>query len=114
MARLTLRIDLGELGSIGPGKVRLLECIVEKGSIRGAAAAMKMSYKRAWMLIQDLEQIFGGPVLETETGGKAGGGARLSRTGRAIVQTYRAAEAASVKASARALQSMERLAKRRG
>jgi molybdate transport system regulatory protein len=111
MARLTLRIDLEGRGSIGPGKVRLLETIAETGSIRSAAAALRMSYKRAWTLIQDLDEIFGERVLATETGGRAGGGAKLSPVGKSIVAQYRAAEKQSASASYAALAKLQRLAR---
>ena len=110
MARLTLRIDLEGNGSIGPGKVRLLETIAEKGSIRSAAGALRMSYKRAWMLVNDLDETFGAPVVETETGGRAGGGARLSTRGAAIIKEYRSAERRATNAARRAMTSLERLA----
>ena len=54
MSRITLRIDLEGHGSIGPGKVRLLELVGEAGSIQKAAAAMGMSYAHAWKLLQEL------------------------------------------------------------
>jgi molybdate transport system regulatory protein len=111
MPRLTLRIDLDGRGSVGPGKVRLLEAIAERGSIRGAAGALKMSYKRAWTLIQDLDETFGERVLATETGGRAGGGARLSTVGKSIVAEYRKAEKQSASASHQALAKLQRLAR---
>jgi molybdate transport system regulatory protein len=68
MVRLTIRIDLAG-GSVGPGKIGLLEQVAATGSIRKAAAAMKMSYRRAWLLLQALEACFGSPLVETATGG---------------------------------------------
>jgi len=59
MARLTIRIDFGNGMALGPGKVRLLELVGETGSIRKAAAGMKMSYRRAWLLLQSLAETFG-------------------------------------------------------
>jgi len=49
---------------------------------------MKVSYRRAWLLLQDIERIFGGKVLERHTGGKAGGGAALNQRGRDIVKHF--------------------------
>jgi molybdate transport system regulatory protein len=92
MARITLRIDLDGKGSIGPGKVRLLELIDEKGSIRQAGSQLKMSYARAWGLVQDLSATFGKPVVLAAPGGKSGGGAKLTTLGRSIIENYRAAE----------------------
>jgi molybdate transport system regulatory protein len=69
MAGLFLRLPIGDTGNLGPGKARLLELIEETGSIRAAASKMKVSYRRAWLLLQDIERIFGGKVLERHTGG---------------------------------------------
>jgi molybdate transport system regulatory protein len=99
MARLTLRIDLADAGSIGPGKVRLLELVAELGSIRSAGKDLRMSYARAWKLVQDLNVTFGSPVLTATAGGKSGGGARLTPLGVEIVSAYRAAEQKAAKAA---------------
>ena len=99
MTRLTLRIDLDGAGSIGPGKVRLLELVSEMGSIRSAGTELKMSYARAWKLIQDMNATFGAPVLTATTGGKSGGGAQLTPLGLEIVSAYRAAEQKAAKAA---------------
>lgn len=98
MTRLTIRIDFGNGTSLGPGKVRLLELVEETGSIRRSAAAMKMSYRRAWLLLDALKVGFGAPVVETSTGGRTGGGARLTPLGRFVVARYRALEMASTTA----------------
>jgi molybdate transport system regulatory protein len=106
--RLTIRIDLAG-GQIGPGKIRLLEQVAATGSIRRAAAAMKMSYRRAWLLLQALDTCLGQPLVETATGGKQGGGAKLSRAGQAVVAAYRRTEAASAKAAKKELVALKRL-----
>jgi molybdate transport system regulatory protein len=98
MVRLTIRIDFEAGQALGPGKVRLLEQIKEKGSIRGAASAMKMSYRRAWLLLKATEEIFGAPLVLRSTGGQNGGGAGLTALGREIVGRYRSAEAKASKA----------------
>jgi molybdate transport system regulatory protein len=89
--KLFIRVPIGE-GAIGPGKVRLLEMIDEKGSIRAAASAMKVSYRRAWLMLKDTERVFGAAVLESRRGGARGGGTALNRLGRGIVRHYRALE----------------------
>ena len=112
MPSLSLRINLDPDGRIGPGKVQLLESIAELGSISAAARRMNMSYKHAWDLIEETSRIFGTPVLETQKGGRTGGGAQLSDTGRAVVEHYRAVEKAALGAAdARmdALQGMVRI-----
>ena len=97
MARLSIRIDLGPDHRVGPGKVRLLEAVAEHGSISAAGRALGMSYRRAWTLIEALNAGFGRPVVETQAGGRAGGGARLSALGAALVADYRAIERADRK-----------------
>jgi molybdate transport system regulatory protein len=106
--RLTIRIDLAG-GQIGPGKIRLLEQVAATGSIRRAAVAMKMSYRRAWLLLQALEACFGQALVETATGGKRGGGAKLSKAGQAVVSAYRRTEEASARAAKRELAALRRL-----
>ncbi|HUD52037.1 LysR family transcriptional regulator [Parvibaculum sp.] len=97
--RLTLRLDFPDLGRLGPGKVRLLELIVELGSISAAGRQMGMSYRRAWQLVDDLNTIFGS-VVATQQGGARGGGAGLTQTGKDIVRAYRAIEKKAQKAAA--------------
>ena len=107
MARLTLRIDLSDHGAIGPGKIRLLEPIGESGSISAAGRAMNMSYRRAWMLIDNLNRCFRSPVVETQLGGTRGGGAVLSALGHDVIARYRAIERAATKATAPELAALD-------
>jgi molybdate transport system regulatory protein len=92
--RLSIRIDLAGGARIGPGKVALLEEIGRSGSISAAGRAMKMSYRRAWQLVEDLNRTLG-PVVVTAAGGAGGGGARLTEAGTTLVQQYRAMEEAA-------------------
>jgi molybdate transport system regulatory protein len=110
MTRLTIRIDFDDGSAIGPGKVKLLELLAEKGSIRKAAAAMKMSYRKAWLLLQALEKTFGAPLADTATGGKEGGGARLTDLGRKVVAEYRQVEQAALEAAAKPIGRLGRRA----
>jgi len=109
MAGLFLRIPIGDAGNLGPGKARLLELIEETGSIRAAASKIKMSYRRAWLLVQDIEKIFGGPVLDKKTGGKSGGGASLNSRGRDIVRHYRTAERRTARAIKAEMEALSKL-----
>ena len=93
MAALTLRLDLAPGKSIGHGKIRLLEAIREHGSISAAGRSMRMSYRRAWMLIDELNRMFVEPLIETKHGGTAGGGAELTAFGEQVVARYRSIEA---------------------
>jgi molybdate transport system regulatory protein len=92
MARLSIRVDLASSCAIGPGKIRLLEVIDETGSISAAGRAMDMSYRRAWMLLDELNHIFVEPVTTTTLGGRSGGGASLTPFGRRLVASYRKME----------------------
>lgn len=100
MARLSIRIDLAPGFRIGPGKVALLETIAEHGSISAAGRALGMSYRRAWMLVEAMNTGFGRPVVEAQSGGRSGGGARLSPLGAEIVARYRAIEREAAAAAA--------------
>ena len=77
---------------LGAGKVELLEHIEETGSISGAAKKMAMSYRRAWLLIDELNQMFSKPCVESSTGGAGGGGAKVTDFGRKIITAFRALE----------------------
>ena len=88
----TFRIELGPDKRLGPGKVRLLELVGETGSISAAARAMKMSYRRAWLLIEEANGLFGAPLVESSTGGAGGGGAKVTPLGLEVVTAYRAFE----------------------
>lgn len=92
---LTLRIDLGTAGAVGPGKIRLLELIGETGSISAAGRAMGMSYRQAWLLIDSLNSTFREPATATLSGGAKGGGADLTPFGQTLIGLYREIEAAA-------------------
>ena len=92
MAKLTLRIDFETADAIGPGKIRLLEQVRDTGSISAAGRAMDMSYRRAWLLIDRLNNAFREPVVTTKLGGKAGGGAVLTPFGEELITNYREME----------------------
>jgi len=103
-ARPRLRVLLGSATAIGPGKADLLEAIETTGSISGAAREMGMSYRRAWQLVDTMNQSFREPVVDTATGGSGGGGARVTDFGRDVLARYRAMEAEAEKAVASQLQ----------
>ena len=87
-----LRIYRDESIAIGPGKVALLEAIAESGSISAAARQMGMSYRRAWVLIDEMNRALSAPAVNTATGGVHGGGAKLSPLGADVIKHYRAIE----------------------
>ena len=110
MARLSIRIDFEPSGSaLGPGMAELLDRIGKLGSIRKAAASMEMSYRKAWLLLQGMQKTFGAPVVATETGGSAGGGAQLTDLGTKLLKTYRAIEQSAARAVDDQMQSLSGL-----
>jgi molybdate transport system regulatory protein len=104
--RLTLRVDFGADRAVGPGKVRLLEAIRDTGSISQAGRLLGMSYRRAWLLVDDLNQCFRQRVIEAQPGGTKGGGARLTEFGRELIRDYRAIEAAAMAAAEQRLNKL--------
>ncbi|MGH6900455.1 MAG: winged helix-turn-helix domain-containing protein [Geminicoccaceae bacterium] len=98
-ARLTIRIDFAGGRRVGPGKIRLLELIDETGSISAAGRAMAMSYRRAWLLVESLNTSFRRPVVDAQSGGRRGGGARLTPFGRELIARYRTLERDAVHAA---------------
>lgn len=107
MASLSIRIDLDQDGRIGPGKIELLEAIRREGSISAAGRAMEMSYRRAWDLVDETARICGRPVVASQTGGKHGGGARLTAFGEELIARYRAIEKAAAKAARAELKALQ-------
>lgn len=85
-----LRVVLSETAYIGPGRADLMELIETTGSISAAGKAMGMSYKRAWGLVQALNQGFGRALVESSRGGAGQGGAHLTEAGRLVLARYRA------------------------
>ena len=83
-----IKIDFGAGLKLGSGKVRLLELVAETGSISAAARKMEMSYRRAWLLIDELNDMFGKPVVETSAGGSGGGGAKVTEFGKQVVAAF--------------------------
>ncbi len=103
---ISIRIDLAHGGRIGPGKIAVLEEIARAGSISGAARALGMSYRRAWVLVEQLNALFAAPVVDTAAGGSGGGGAVLTAPGQALVACYRAIEAETAETANRHLAAL--------
>ncbi|MFP6637610.1 MAG: LysR family transcriptional regulator [Nitrospinaceae bacterium] len=90
--RSRLRILSEDLIALGPGKVDLLESIEKEGSISQAARERHLSYRRAWNMVDIMNQCFKEPLVASVTGGKGGGGARLTPTGKKVIKLYRKME----------------------
>jgi molybdate transport system regulatory protein len=105
--KLTLRIDFGARRSVGPGKIRLLEAIGDTGSISKAGRLLGMSYRRAWLLIDDMNRCFRDAVVTAKPGGSQGGGAILTKFGAELIRDYRAIEQAAVRSATTRLRGLE-------
>ncbi len=104
--KLGLRLDFTPGGRLGPGKADLLEAIGRTGSISAAGRAMTMSYRRAWLLVDDLNRMFRQPLVEAQPGGAQGGGARLTPLGHEVLSHYRAVERMVLEAAAAPIEAL--------
>jgi molybdate transport system regulatory protein len=107
--RFRLRIGSDRELALGPGKVALLEAIRDTGSISGAGRKLRMSYRRAWLLVDAMNRAFVEPVIETSTGGREGGGTVLTAVGEEIIRRYRRIEALATKVSSKEILAITRL-----
>jgi molybdate transport system regulatory protein len=90
--KLKAQLLCGDAVAMGPGKADLLEAIAREGSISAAGRAMGMSYRRTWLLVDEMNRCWREPLVATTRGG--GGGASVTEAGRAMLADYRAIEAA--------------------
>ncbi|CAN5221944.1 LysR family transcriptional regulator [soil metagenome] len=104
-----LRIHRDEDIAVGPGKIALLEAIAETGSISAAGRQLGMSYRRAWMLIDEMNRALTSPAVSTAAGGAHGGGTQLTDTGRKLIAHYRAIESTARLAAAADIAALTRL-----
>jgi len=104
-----LRVRVGDEVALGPGKVELLELVRQTGSITEAAKRMKMSYMRAWKLIQTMNQCFKEALILTSRGGKHGGGAEITEVGRKALLLYQKMERDSLRVCEGSRRKLERL-----
>jgi len=104
-----LRVLLGAAVALGPGKADLLEAIDRTGSISAAARAMKMSYRRAWTLVEAMNRDFTKTLVETAAGGSGGGGAHITDAARDVLARYRAMEDKAAGALANEISEFSRL-----
>jgi len=110
-AKLVPRIRIVDDDTIvlGPGKAALLEAIHKSGTLRDAAAAMGMSYMRAWKLVHVMNEAFREPLIAMTRGGTEGGRAELTAAGRAVLKLYRRIERESVAATRESWKALRKL-----
>ncbi|WEK01829.1 MAG: LysR family transcriptional regulator [Candidatus Sphingomonas phytovorans] len=98
--KVKVQLFCGDEAAMGPGKADLLEAIGREGSISAAGRDLGMSYRRTWILVDEMNRCFREKLVETTPGGGRGRGARLTEAGHSVLQAYRDLEAALAKASA--------------
>lgn len=106
MTELRLRI-LFDGVILGPGKAELLAHIRDTGSIAAAGRRMGMSYKRAWMLVEEMNAGFALPVVASARGGAGGGGAHLTEAGQEVLRRYQLVLDTALAASAEHVAALE-------
>ena len=111
-ARLSIRVDLASGLRIGPGKISLLETIRSTGSISAAARSLEMSYRRAWLLVEEINSGLDEPAVTAESGGRHGGGAAVTAVGERIIDLYHSIESQSRSAADNEFRALGALARR--
>jgi molybdate transport system regulatory protein len=110
--RLSIRIDLVNGDRIGPGKVALLEAIRATGSISAAARRLGMSYRRAWLLVEELNAALREPAVSAVIGGPRGGGAAITSVGEQVIDLYRAIERSAHTSASEEFRAVNKLIRR--
>jgi molybdate transport system regulatory protein len=108
-ARFRIRVMSGETIAIGPGKIALLAAIDETRSITAAARSIDMSYRRAWILVDELNAALKKPAVRSAKGGEHGGGSELTPAGAVLVSVYRRIESRAAQACADEIDSLLKL-----
>lgn len=103
---LSLRLILRRGIAFGPGKAELLERIRDSGSIAAAGRQMKMSYTRAWGLVEAMNHDFAAPLVRSAKGGARRGGAVLTDLGSEVLQRYRRMQGAALRSAAADLRAL--------
>ncbi len=106
-----IRVYQGKDVALGPGKIELLAHVAETGSLSEAARRMKMSYMKAWLLVQIMNKSFRKPVVKAGRGGTGGGGAELTDAGRRVLALYQEMDAAARAAMEESWTKLRRLLK---
>ncbi len=96
--RFRLRVTAGDAIAIGPGKIALIEAIADTGSITAAAKSLDMSYRRAWLLLDELNRSLAKPAVDSAKGGPHGGGSQVTAVGVQLIMLYRNIEVTAAQA----------------
>ena len=110
--RLSIRLDLTSGDRIGPGKIALLEAIQATGSISAAARRLGMSYRRAWLLVEQINGALRNPAVMAAIGGRQGGGAALTPSGERVIELYRSIEHIARSSAKREFRAVGRLVRK--
>ena len=108
-----IRLLLGEHVALGPGKIELIKAIKESGSISAAAKLMGMSYRRAWNLVDSINQDFSNQIIIASSGGKGGGGAIVTETGLEIIKYYQNIESKALRSIGTDLENFDQFLQHR-
>ncbi len=87
-AKFWLESDSGDF-LLGPGTLRLLLAVADKGSLKAGAKVIGLSYRAAWDRLKQAEEGLGFPLLERHSGGEGGGGSTLTVAALKLVERYR-------------------------
>lgn len=109
VVRFRMRITHGDNVAIGPGKIRLLEAIAETGSLTAAAKSIDMSYRRAWVLVNELNKSLKKPAVDSAKGGEHGGGSQVTAAGQQLIERYRAIETIAAATCRAEIQAITRM-----
>lgn len=109
--RWRMRIMRNNVIAIGPGKITLLEAVRDQGSITAAAKSLGMSYRRAWLLLDEINTSLANPATISSHGGARGGTSLLTEVGAQVIALYRRIEAQATAANAQELEALMKLLK---
>ena len=73
---------------LGEGRVKLLKMIEETGSLNKASKSLKISYQKAWRMIDEMNTFPTHPIIKTQIGGSKGGGTSLTDYGKSLILIY--------------------------
>jgi molybdate transport system regulatory protein len=90
---VAITLKSANIPGVGRERIRLLQAVAREGSITAGAKAAGLTYKAAWDALDAMANLFGQPLLETRTGGRAGGGARLTPVGAKVIEAFGRLEA---------------------